>query len=388
MGSKTKYTIVKEKITEWIRTGRVKPGDKIYSEHELVRLFGVSRHTVRQAVGDLVHEGWLYRERGAGTFCSGKSGLPLERLTTEQAEQSLLLPSAPARKTIGVITTYISDYIFPTIIKGIESYLTSHGYSLTLACTDNDAGKERLCLESMLSQNIAGLIVEPTKSSSFNPNMKIYLELEQRSIPYLMINQFYPQLMPSHMVVDDERGGFLVTEHLIKLGHKKIIGIFKVDDLQGISRMRGFIRALRKHRLPVFPDMIVSYTTEEQDDGHILAKLRDFFPLSSPGAHTAAVCYNDQIALHVLDMLRNQGLRVPEEFSITGYDDSYLAEATEVKLTTVTHPKTLMGIEAARWIVNAVENRNSQEGAVVYEPQLVIRSSTAPPKEMSAVHFS
>jgi GntR family transcriptional regulator of arabinose operon len=92
---------------------------------------------------------------------------------------------------------------------------------------------------------------------------------------------------------------------------------------------------------------------------------------------TAIVCYNDQLALQVLFMLRGLGLNVPEDVSIVGYDDSSLAEATDVKLTSVTHPKTDMGIEAAKWIVSAVEKKGSTPHSTVYEPELVIRNSTA-----------
>lgn len=248
MAKNTKYNMVKEKITEWITSGKVQPGDKIYSENELVKMFGVSRHTIRQAVGDLVHEGWLYREQGAGTFCSNKMLQPNEDSETISPFQSLNTNG----KNIGVITTYISDYIFPSIIKGIESYLTAQGYSLTFACTDNDVEKEKQCLQTMLSRNIDGLIVEPTKSSNYNPNIHYYLQLEQNNIPYLMINQFYSQLMPPHIIMNDEHGGFIATEHLINLGHEKIIGLFKTDDLQGVNRMQGFIRAFREYNLPFF----------------------------------------------------------------------------------------------------------------------------------------
>ena len=237
--------MVKEKITEWITSGKVKPGDKIYSENELVKLFGVSRHTIRQAIGDLVHEGLLYREQGAGTFCSTK----LSEVQTPALQPFL----SGAGKNIGVITTYISDYIFPSIIRGIESYLTEAGYTLTLTCTNNDVEKEKQCLQTLLDRGIDGLIVEPTKSSNYNPNIPYYLELEQKNIPYLMINQFYSQLMPPHIIVNDEFGGYLATDHLIKLGHEKIIGLFKTDDLQGVNRMRGFIRACREVWFDFFP---------------------------------------------------------------------------------------------------------------------------------------
>ena len=370
MAQKTKYNMVKEKITEWITSGKVQPGEKIYSENELVKMFGVSRHTVRQAVGDLVHEGWLYREQGAGTFCSNK-------LLQPNVESEMISPIKSLNtngKNIGVITTYISDYIFPSIIKGIESYLTAQGYSLTFACTDNDVEKEKQCLQTMLSRNIDGLIVEPTRSSNYNPNIHYYLQLEQNNIPYLMINQFYSQLMPPHIIMNDEHGGFIATEHLINLGHEKIIGLFKTDDLQGVNRMQGFIRAFREHNLPFFPDMVITYTTEEKDN-NLVEQLQQFF--TTDDKPTAIVCYNDQLALQVLFMLRGIGLSVPEDVSIVGYDDSSLAEATDVKLTSVTHPKMDMGIEAAKWIVSAVEKRGSIEHSTIYEPELVVRNSTS-----------
>jgi GntR family transcriptional regulator of arabinose operon len=368
MAQQTKYNMVKGKITEWIVSGQVRPGDKIYSENELVKMFGVSRHTVRQAVGEMVHEGWLYREQGAGTFCSN-------RIIQNTPQNEAIKTNG---KNIGVITTYISDYIFPSIIRGIESYLTDQGYSLTLACTDNDIEKEKQCIQSMLSRNIDGLIVEPTKSSNYNPNINYYLELEQKNIPYLMINQFYSQLIPPHIIVNDEKGGFIATDHLMKLGHKKIIGIFKTDDLQGVYRMKGFIRAFRENNIPFFSEMVITYSTEEQNS-NLLENIKKHL-LSSKVIPTGIICYNDQLALSVLNVLRELKLRVPEDISIVGYDDSHLAEASEVKLTSVKHPKLEMGIEAAKWIVSAVENKNlegSNPSSIVYEPEIVIRNSTA-----------
>lgn len=365
MAQQTKVSMVKQKIMAWIIEGNVLPGEKIYSENELVKMFEVSRHTVRQAVGDLVHEGWLYREQGAGTFVSNK--------TTESQTQ----PVHSTGKNIGVITTYISDYIFPFIIKGIESYLSAHGYSLTLACTDNDPEKEKQCLEAMINRDIDGLIVEPTRSSSYNPNLHYYLEMEQNNTPYLMINQYYPQLNPPNIILDDEKGGFIATEHLIKLGHNKVIGLFKSDDIQGLKRMQGFIRAFRENDIPFFPEMIVTFTTKEKEVT-LLNRLKNIL-ISKDKKPTGIVCYNDEIAITVLNLLRELEIRVPDELSIVGYDDSYLTEASETKITSVTHPKMDMGIEAAKWIIAAVERKEketAEKRQKIYEPELIIRNST------------
>ncbi|MDG5789806.1 GntR family transcriptional regulator [Evansella sp. AB-P1] len=365
MAQPAKYILIKEKIKDWITSGDIKPGEKIYSENELMKMFAVSRHTIRQAIGGLVHEGWLYKEQGSGTFCSHK--------LSEDTPQTLQPLRSMKEKNIGVITTYISDYIFPSIIRGIESYLTAEGYTLTLACTNNDVEKERHCLQTMLNRDIDGLIVEPTKSSNYNPNIPYYLELEQKNIPYLMVNQFYSQIIPPHIIVNDENGGYLATEHIIKLGHEKIIGLFKTDDLQGINRMRGFIRAFRESGLTFFPEMVITYTTEERYD-KLLKRLEKY--LNTDQRQTAIVCYNDELAIQVLNLLRNRGLRVPEDVSIVGNDDSFLAEATEVKLTTITHPKMQMGIDAAKWMVSAVEMKGDRPPSIVYEPKIIIRNST------------
>lgn len=365
MAQRTKYSIVKDHILDWIKDGTVRPGEKIPPESELVQSFKVSRHTIRQAVGELVNEGYLYREQGSGTYCS--QVLPtLEAEITERANNG---------KNIGVITTYMSDYIFPSIIRGIESHLASKGYTLTLSCTNNDVDKERQCLEMMLDRQIDGLIVEPTKSSNYNPNIKYYLELEQQNIPYLMINQYYSQLMPPHLMMDDERGGFLAAEHLINLGHERIIGLFKTDDLQGVYRMRGFLRAFREYNIPLEPELIITYTTEE-----LISSFYDSIGrLFENGKHrpSAVVCYNDQLALSVLDQLRKLHLSVPRDVSLVGYDDSVLAVATEVKLTSIIHPKQELGRAAAERIIAAVEKKEAPPSHI-YEPELIIRNSTAP----------
>jgi GntR family transcriptional regulator, arabinose operon transcriptional repressor len=141
--------------------------------------------------------------------------------------------------------------------------------------------------------------------------------------------------------------------------------------------MQGFIRAFREHGITFFPDMVISYSTEDMNE-KVNDQLNKFY--SSDDKPTAIVCYNDQLALMVLDVLRNYQLSVPDDVSIVGYDDSFLAEAFEVKLTSVAHPKMEMGIEAAKRIVSAVEGKDNNPQSIIYEPELVVRNSTAPLK--------
>jgi GntR family transcriptional regulator of arabinose operon len=350
-----KYRQLKQEVMSWLYTGQLKPDEQMPSEHEIASRFQMSRQTVRQTLGELEKEGWLYRIQGKGTFVS----VPKSRTLQEV-------------QTIGMVTTYISDYIFPHIVRGAESLLRSRGYSLLLSGTDNEKEKETESLLLMLGQPLSGLIVEPTKSAQGNPNLQHYLALQYRNIPFVMINERYPELNCPCIKVDDETGGFKAVEHLIELGHRNIAGFFKTDDLQGVNRLKGFIRAHQQYRLPLMPESVVHYATEEKRTKPCEMALAMLQRAERP---TAIVCYNDELAVTLLDTVRQAGLSVPEDVSIVGFDDSSLATATQ--LTTLTHPKTEMGVRAVEVLLSMIEKKEPEaEKDVVFMPELVVREST------------
>lgn len=357
-----KYLQLKQEIESWLGSGRFKPDDQMPSEHEIAARFGISRQTVRQTLGELVNEGLLYRVQGKGTFAAKPKA---------KAVQDTPL--------IGVITTYISDYIFPQIVRGVEAGLRDHGYALILSSTDNDKQKERNNLSIMLAQPIRGLIVEPTKSAQGNPNLDLFLALQLRDIPIIMVNERYPELYCPCLKVDDEAGGYAAAEHLIQLGHRAIAGFFKTDDLQGANRLKGFMRAFNAHRIQPRPDFITIYSTEEKDEKPLYAALS---LLRGEDPPTAFVCYNDELALVLLEAAKHAGISVPEDLSIIGFDDSLLASAGGVKLTTLAHPKEEMGARAASLILNLVDKGPSsvEHDDILYTPELIVRATTASPK--------
>ena len=153
---KPKYQIIFDDIRSKILSGEYTVFEKIPTEYALQKKYNVSRHTVRKAILDLSNAGYLRSEKGSGTYV-------INDYQTKNAKRS--------NKTIGIITTYISDYIFPSIIRGIEGKLKKSNYSLLLASTNNDVNQEKKALEMMLSYGVDGLIIEPTKSNLFNPNI-------------------------------------------------------------------------------------------------------------------------------------------------------------------------------------------------------------------------
>ncbi|MFC4402679.1 GntR family transcriptional regulator [Gracilibacillus xinjiangensis] len=365
--SAAKYKMIKQSIKSNILEGLITPHQKIQSESQLMSKYKVSRHTVRLAIGELVNEGWLYREQGAGTFCADRG---VAQLTGDNFMD----------KNIAIVTTFISEYIFPSIIRGAESYLSEWGYNVSIFNTNNQYSQEKKILSQILSSNYAGVIIEPTHSATANPNLGYYLSLEKEKVPYVMINAAYKELEPISFSLDDVKGGFLQTKHLIELGHRDIVCIYKTDDSQGRDRLKGYIKAHREYNILLNPKNIITYQTENEDHKptHDLKELLKG-KINSP---TAVVCYNDQLVMKLLDFLRGEGLKIPEDLSFVGYDDSVLAELSEVKLTSVIHPKSELGRDAAKAIIQMIQ-RNSlielgENRTKLYEPELRIRHSTAP----------
>ncbi len=280
-------------------------------------------------------------------------------------------------KNIGILTTYISNYIFPEIIRGIEDTLCDESYSLLLSSTKNNIMLESSNLKNLLAHKIDGFIVEPTKSAYQSPNIGYFNNLIEQHIPLIMINASYFQVKVPSLCVDDFKGGRIAAKHLITLGHKNIMGIFKVDDLQGVNRMNGFITECQENNILLRQDQILTYLSEETNT-LLPHKIKNI--LEKDKHSTGVFCYNDQIAFMVMNIAHDLKLRVPENLSIIGFDDSQIAKIVQPKLTSITHPKQKMGEDAAKLIIKLINNHNQfkDSDSILYEPELVVRNSTAP----------
>lgn len=353
-----KYERVLQDISEKIISEEYKINEKIPTESELMEIYNVSRYTVRRAIDELEKKHFVYRIQGGGIFVDNWK---------DQPKSSNINNS----KTIGLITTHVADYIFPKIISGIDEYISQFGYSILISNTQNNPEKERKNLTNLLSNNLSGLIIEPTRSALNNVNKSIYENIRSMGIPMLFINAAYDDLDFPYLIMDDVKIGEMITNYLISLGHKQIVGIFKVDDKQGIYRMKGYIRAYQQY--PEISNMgeILMYQTEENKI-HLFQKLHTILtrPTFVP---TAIVCYNDQLAIQVIDYVKGMGLRIPEDISIIGVDDYEFSKFTNPPLTTVRHPQEKMGLDAGKMIIDMINKQPVQ--SKIYEPEMIKRDS-------------
>ncbi|PYG89393.1 GntR family transcriptional regulator of arabinose operon [Ruminiclostridium sufflavum DSM 19573] len=342
--SNHKYTELANKLREAIKTGIYIEGQKLPSENELASQTGYSRQTVRQAISVLESEGLASRIQGSGTYVKGAM---LYRIPTNN---------------IAVVTTYIGEYIFPAILKGIDHVLAENGYTSMLSATRNRVDNERKILTELLQKPIDGLIVEGTKTALPNPNIDLYEQFNRLGVPVVFINGFYSELKnPIYVVADDRCGGTMACEILLRKGHKHIAGIFKSDDIQGHRRYAGYAEALHRAGLSVEDDKVLWYATENRES--LIAS--SVAPVLS--GCTAVICYNDEVALQVLKHLQEGVSEIPRELEVVSFDNSTIAKLSAVPFISLSNPKEKIGYLAASKMLNILKNEEENPAVLPWE---------------------
>lgn len=353
----TKYAEVIAWICKRIQEGDLNPGDKLHTENALSQQFGVSRQTIRQALGVLESANVLERRRGSGTYI---------------CETNIKSSELPRAMNVGVISTYTDDYIFPCIIRGIERVLSKNGYSMQLAFTYNRIESERQALLGLLGKPLGGLIVEPTTSALPNPNLPLYQQISKRNIPIVFFNARYPNTDYHCVSLDDRQAGKVATQHFIDNGHRRIAGVFKCDDMQGHLRYAGYLDALFANNITPKTSDIIWFCTEDVPR----LELRAEAIYKRIADCSAVLCYNDDIASILLGILCSQGVNVPDDVSVIGIDNSALAEHLAPSLTTVNHPKEHLGETVAQSFIKLV-NDPTYSATVTFPATLIERRSVA-----------
>lgn len=351
-----KYEEILKSIKEQLDKGVLKAGDRIESENQLCQRFNVSRQTVRHAISVLEQDGIIERRRGSGTYI--KSSVNIE----ENKQKTMF---------VAVMTTYVDEYIFSAIIKGIEHELSRAGYGMQVSFTNNTVEKERFILKNILEKGMVdGLIAETTRSGLPNPNLDIYEKIMKKGIPVLFINSHYAGLDAPYVSLNDKMAGKMITNHLLKCGHRDIAAIFKADDGQGHQRYAGYIEALMEADIKIRSQSVVWIDTDEvhnmhEDASWILRRIKDC---------TACVCYNDEVASSLVAVCLEQGIRVPEDLSIIGIDDSTLANYCEIPLTSAKNPVEDLGRIAALEMLELLKGISVPK-ATELDPEIINRNS-------------
>ena len=330
---------LRQALPEWYARGL----RRLPCEQELAEQYHVSRQTVRQALAELEQEGRIEKRRGSGSY---------------------LRPTAANQdRRIAVIATSLSDYIFPSLLKDVQACLAAQGFSVVIHATENSIRLEREILQQLLLDPPAGILVEGCKTALPNPNAEFYLQLQKRGLPLTFLHGSCRELADVFCVGDDNYGGgYLLAEHLIRNGHKKIAGIFKSDDAQGPERYHGVVCAMRDAGLFPLDENFLWFSSFQR---HQLVELQDeellrAFLRQQLGGCTAVVCYNDEIAFHLIRTLLRAGKRVPEDVAIVSFDNSYYSTFGPVSITSAGHEPHAMGRAAAENLLTQIRRQPCQ----------------------------
>lgn len=352
-----KYIQMANALRAAISEGEYKSASRLPTEQQLMQQFGVSRQTVRNALEILTKEGLIQRRQGSGT------------VVLEQKPK-------PENNTIAIVISFANSYIFPSLLMDAQQVLLENGFSALVYGTDNQFEKERRILLQLLEHPVRGMIVEGTKSALPNPNLDLYRQLRDSGVPMVFLHSCYPELPAPVIRDDDESGGYLAAQHLLQKGHTRIGGIFKMDDRQGILRFSGMMQALRDAEVSFQEDSIFWFDTNQRvalvEQG-VTGWLEDYAARLTRNC-SAVVCYNDEIAYRLLDILLHAGVRVPQEMAIISFDNSHYSSLGAVGLSSLSPDPGRLGSLSAQTILELVRGNAAPSQKLPWK--LVTRKST------------
>jgi GntR family transcriptional regulator of arabinose operon len=369
------YQLIANELIDRIEKGELRSGDKLPTESELGGVYGVSRITVTHAIRVLQNRNLVFRVKGSGTFISRKraGGLSLGgRPSGDLAFVSVIFPHGEQN---GAHETLL----------GIESECTRSSFYVTIHNSKSKPFLEREIITNVLGQGCGGFIVYPCLSDPHN--LGIYSELVIRDFPFVFIDRRVDFLRVPYVACDNERSVRDLVTHVIGKGHRRIG--FLYNSLETLSserdRFKGYCEAHIAAGLSVDPALLFSTAHVDNGAGDLAEEeeltnrrrgeeaLSYFTRLDEKPSCVVAV--NDVLAIALMKAALAGGVRVPDELSITGFDDLHAAAHVEVPLTTVRQPFERIGVEAARLLLGRIKGNITSAPEIRVPAEIVVRES-------------
>ncbi len=354
-----KHREVFEHVLADIESGRFKEGDRLPSEIELVKQFASSRPTVARALRDLQNLGLVERRVGSGTY------VRKIRKRKESWRFGLLIPG------LG------STEIFEPICGQLARLAQSRGHTLLWGDFGDKRGEtdpaliKQVC-DSYIRQMIAGVFFAPLEltENKDRVNQSVIAALEAAEIPIVLLDRdivVFPNRSRFDLVgIDNRRAGFLIAEHLIKLGCKRIDFLARPDSAPTVMlRIAGYREALLGSGISPDPQWIHS---GEPSDVNFIQKI------VTEGA-TAIICANDLTAANLMRTLDTLGCPVPLQVRVVGFDDVRYAELLRPSLTTIHQPCADIGTIAMQVMLERIANPAFPPRDILVQPTLIVRQS-------------
>lgn len=281
-------------------------------------------------------------------------------------------PTRVEQKTVALLITDILNPFFPEVVRGVEDETGASGLSMLLYNTSEDPQREALAIQSLMERPVDGIIACASRVAS-----KRLVELfEEHNTPLVVINRYLHHSKIPCIMIDFEDAAYRVTQHLLKLNHKRFAYLAGFSNFESsLARRHGIERALHEAHLTL-PEAWCPMSFPNVEGGFQAMSML----LSLPRAEgpTAVIAYNDIMAIGALHAIRRSGLTVPNDISVVGFDGIAMAAHTNPPLTTIEQPKYRMGQLAMQILYHMIEGQDiSGYGYTLLESPLIVRESTS-----------
>ncbi len=271
--------------------------------------------------------------------------------------------------SVGILVSELRGLFYSQMMSGIEDVLRASEKHVIIAAGHSEEAEEKDAIEFLISRRCDALILHVESVSD-----EYLIDLCSGSIPVVLINRHIPQLADRCISLDNELGGYMAAEALLKKGHRDIAYIsgplWKVD---ASERFKGHRRALKEYGVEykeqLFYEGDFIETSGEQGLLHLLKQNIPFSGLA---------CANDSMASGAMTMAREKKMLLPEDLSIVGFDNIIFAAHLYPKLSTINYPLGRMARATAHWVLkNVYKQKNLAEIQNLFEPEFIARDSIA-----------
>ncbi|MFB4212451.1 LacI family DNA-binding transcriptional regulator [Shouchella sp. JSM 1781072] len=325
---------------------------------DVAKLSGLSKTTVSRVINN---HPYVSKDKRAQVY--------------EAMEQLGYSPNPAARRlrgqittTIGVIVPKIVNPFFSHLVNAIEQTAYQKGYQVLIFQSYEDKNKEIAFLNLLKTRQVDGIIL-----TSIENKWEVVADYQQYG-PMILCNDYINQNTVPMIRLDQAKGAFLGIEHLIKQGHQKIAyctgGLFD-EEGKGKDRNNGFQKAMTQSGVNVNPQWIFIDQHSIEDGRDVLRQL-----LEMTNRPTAIFTGSDEVAAGVIMEAKKNGLTVPRDLAVVGFDDQPLAQIVEPNLTTIRQPVNLMGTKASERMIQMIEEPHFKPEHEQLPIELVVRSST------------
>ena len=272
--------------------------------------------------------------------------------------------------TLGLVIPEIVHHFFSSVISGMEDLAYGEGYTMMICQSNENFYREVINLQALLDHRVDGLLVSISKTTrEFN---HLHNALDS-GIPMVFFDRICDEIDTDRVITDDFEGARIATTHLIETGCQKILYLAAPRHLMiGKNRYEGYVQALKNHKIPLDENLVLKCDTREE----VMSMRQHILTLAPQIDGVFGV--NDSTAIAVMQVLQENGYRIPEDISVVGFGDGPIATIASPPLTTLEQKGYEMGREAVRLLIQRLENPGAliNNQTKIITPSLVRRKTT------------